>query len=223
MRVTVVLSLLAIGVTTPAIAADFAATDLTVSAPEFCSVVQRRLEGTTMVSANVNHPDYEAFQQSKAEVQPLRTEQFIEYRDPTAKADPMRISCKVKTADHLNEVFGAGTAKESGSCEMIHREMAAAVAASLAPGAAKIAVTDIVFDADDIKYMGSQWVSPYQYVYRDAAGKIHLKSKALLVNWTDIRFKLAPDRFRGAHYCHLIAPEYLAKLMTGAATAPLME
>jgi hypothetical protein len=195
--------------------ADFARTT-----PRFCAHVQQRLEGTTRIAENVDHPDYEAFKESKASVDPLRTEQFVDYEDPAAKANPRRISCKVKTADHLNDVYGDGTAKAGGTCQDIHRTMASVVAAGLTAAEIQIPRERIVFEPDDVKVMGSQWVTPFQQVHRAEDGRLHLISKALLVTWTDLRFKLAPDRFRGAHYCHLIAPEYLARLMTGAAVAP---
>lgn len=203
-----------------ACAADGAfSAELAKTTPDFCIVVQQRIEGTALVADAVEHPTYASFQESKSEVKPLRVEQFVEYRDAATKSDPLRISCKVKTADQLNEIYGDGTAKGSGTCEAIHREIASAVAAGLPVESLKISPSQITFEPDYIKYMGSQWVSPYQYVYRDGAA-LHLKSKALYVAWTDIRFKLAPDRFRGTHYCHLIAPEYLARLLTGAEQAP---
>lgn len=199
--------------------ASSAMADLSKTNPDFCATVQARLEGTALPAATVDHPTYQAFQESKAEVKPLRTEQFVEFRDAANKRDPTRISCKVKTADHLNEVYGTGSAKGSGTCQAIHREMAATIAAGTAPGALKIRAEDIVFEPDDVKFMGSQWVTPFQFVHGDG-GVLKLKSKALFVEWTDIKFKLAPDRFRGAHYCHLIAPEYLQRLMTGAEPLP---
>lgn len=192
---------------------------LATTSPQFCGEVQRRLEGTAMTSKNVDHPDYEAFKLSKAEIKPLQTEQFVEYADEAAKKDPVKIYCKAKTGDLLNETYGKGTAGKQGTCDAIHRDIADAVYASLDPSAIKIGRDRLVFEPDDVKFMGVQWVSPYQVVY-GAEGRIYLRSKALLVNWDDLKFKMAPDRLRGTHYCHLIAPEYLARLVTGAATAP---
>lgn len=203
--------------TASALAAD-EKVSLSTSSPQFCSEVQRRLEGTAMTSKNIDHPDYEAFKLSKAEIEPLQTEQFVEYADPAAKKDPVKISCKVKTGDLLNETYGEGTAKKQGSCEAIHRDMADAVYVSLDPSAIRVSRERLVFAPDDVKMMGSQWITPFQVVYA-ADGKIYLRSKALLVNWNDLKFKFAPDRLRGTHYCHLIAPEYLVRLVTGAATA----
>lgn len=175
-----------------------------------------------MTSDNVDHPDYESFKLSKADIKPLQTEQFVEYADPAAKKDPVKIYCKAKTGDLLNETYGKGTAGKQSTCDAIHRDIADAVYASLDIGAIKVARDDIVFEADDVKVMGIQWVSPYQVVY-GSQGKIHLRSKALLVNWDDLKFKMAPNSLRGTHYCHLIAPEYLARLATGAATAPPLQ
>ena len=44
-----------------------------------------------------------------------------------------------------------------------------------------------------------------------------MKAKGFQVDFTDPRFARAPERFRGVHYCHFIAPEFFARLLAGRA------
>ena len=48
-----------------------------------------------------------------------------------------------------------------------------------------------------------------------------MRSKGFRVDWTDPQFAAMPGRFRGVQYCHLVAPEYLARLVTGKEKAGL--
>jgi hypothetical protein len=189
---------------------------------DFCVAVQQMLEGTTLVAQNEVHATYDSFKESKAEAKPLLTEQYVLYADEANKADPLRISCKAKTGDLLNELYGPGTATGRTACRAVHQRIAADVLAGLTDAeraAAKIAAADIVFEEDEVVFMGSKWVEPFDYAWTDG-GKLHLKSKALLATWDNILFKLAPPQFRGTHYCHLIAPEHLRRLVLGLAEPP---
>jgi hypothetical protein len=86
----------------------------------------------------------------------------------------------------------------------------------------------VVFDpAEEVRnaanpgMTGPDWLKPYEMTWRDAAGALQLRSKGFRVDWTDPQFATMPGRFRGVQYCHLIAPEYLARLVSGKATAGL--
>lgn len=193
--------------------------------PQFCAEVQRRVAGTQQPLRNVVHESFESFVKSKPSVQPLEPQQFVEFADP-AHTQPRRISCKLKTADHINAVYGDGAAaadENENACREINRATVLAVFRDLDPGArARLAVPPhrFMLDGDENRIMGSGWIEPYPFVYAGADGAVHLHAKALLVFWNDWRWKLAPDRFRGTHYCHLIAPEYARALMTGELSAP---
>ncbi|MCS6947512.1 MAG: hypothetical protein NZM12_07850, partial [Steroidobacteraceae bacterium] len=78
----------------------------------------------------------------------------------------------------------------------------------------------VMLDGDDVRVIGSGWIEPYEFAYIGNGGHLHLFAKALHVDWTDWRWRLAPERFRGALYCHLAAPEYIRALMLGEMTAP---
>lgn len=193
--------------------------------PQFCAEVQRRVAGTQQPLRNVVHDSFDSFVKSKPSVQPLEPQQYVEFAD-AARTQPMRISCKLKTADHINEVYGNGAAAREESvnaCRDINRATVLAVFRSLDPvERTRLAVPPrrFMLDGDQNRIMGSGWIEPYPFVYAGANGTVHVHAKALLVFWNDWRWKLAPDRFRGTHYCHLLAPEYARALMTGAVSAP---
>lgn len=203
---------------TPVTALCAAATLPTQTTADFCGSVQRQLSGTTAVAVSTRvHTRFEDFVKSKAKIQPLETEQYVQYED-AAGTLPMRVSCKTKSPDHINAVYGAGSAIADASCRDVNRSIIMNVWAAMPAGqrtAAKLPPWRILLDGDDVTVRGNKYVSPYPFLYLDADGQTHLLSIALRVNWDDWMWKWAPDRVRGAHYCHLIAPEYAARLMRG--------
>ena len=78
----------------------------------------------------------------------------------------------------------------------------------------------IVFEEDETVIMGVKWVAPFDYVWNGDNGALHIKSKRLQVDWTNLLFRMAPEAFRGALYCHLLAPEYAKALVLGEADVP---
>ncbi len=184
---------------------------------EFCLEAQRVIVRTSVTPALVVHTDFDAFVKSKAAIEPLTIQQYIWYEDDDP-ARPVMVSCKLKSADHLNEAFGAGTAGGNGRCQDMNRLTYDRVRASL--GAANVAT--LVFDpAEEVRntenpgMTGPDWLKPYEMTWRDDSGVLHLRSKGFRVDWTDPKFAAMPGRFRGVQYCHLVAPEYLARLLTG--------
>jgi hypothetical protein len=190
---------------------------------EFCLEAQRVVVRTAVKPALVLHTDFDAFVKSKAAIEPLTIQQYIWYEDEDP-ARPVMISCKLKSADHLNEAFGPGTSAGDGRCQDMNRLTYDRVRASL--GAA--AVEPVIFDpAEEVRnaanpgMTGPDWLKPYQMTWRDESGALHLRSKGFRVDWTNPQFAAMPGRFRGVQYCHLVAPEYLARLVTGREKAGL--
>lgn len=209
----------------PAIAADTAREPLARTSDGFCAEGQRLTTATTLPVSNTVHVQYEGFVESKPGVDPLATQQFVEYLDGD-RSRPWRVSCKFKSADHIRAVHGAAAATapdNANACRELHRAIVLAVHRDLdAQERARVVVPPqrFMLDGDDIQVMGSAWTEPFQFAYVGNDGRVHLRSKALLVLWDDWRWKIAPDRFRGTHYCHLAAPEYVRDLMLGRAQAP---
>ena len=190
---------------------------------QFCLEAQRVVVRTAVTPALVVHADFDGFVKSKASIEPLTIHQYLWFEDDDP-ARPVMVSCKLKSADHLNEAFGSGTSAGNGRCQDMNRLTYDRVRASL--GAAN--VEPVIFDAaEDVQnpanpgMTGPDWLRPYEMTWRDAAGALHLRSKGFRVDWTDPQFAAMPGRFRGVQYCHLIAPEYLARLVLGKAKAGL--
>ena len=202
----------------PAAAPAAAHTTAPTTTANFCAIVQQRLAGTALPVRNVVHTDYQAFVKSKPRVNPLEAHQFAQFED-ASRSLPMRISCKTKTADHINAVYGSGHASDdSVSCRDINRATIMGVWSALAANERQRAAFPpwrVMLDGDDIHVMGSAYLKPYRFVYLGEDGLPHVLAKGLLARWDDWLWKLAPERFRGAHYCHLLAPEFARRLMQG--------
>lgn len=187
----------------------------------FCNDMQVAIMNNTVPATTMIHRTWDAFLESKASVDPLRNEQYITAGPSGA---PRMVSCKFKAADHIREVYGEDKAdEEPRSCEALNRDNVAAVVTALSPEEqARRAVSDdqIVYEEDITEVMGVNWVRPFDYVWRGDNGALHIQSKRLQVDWTSLLFRLAPEAFRGALYCHLIAPEYVKALLLGEDDVP---
>jgi hypothetical protein len=191
---------------------------------EFCLEAQRVIVRTDVRPTLVVHADFDEFVKSKASIEPLTIHQYVWYEDDDP-ARPVMVSCKLKSSDHLNEAFGPGTSAGNGLCQDMNRLTYNRVRAAL--GAANVEA--LVFDPDEEVrntenpgMTGPDWLKPYEMTWRDASGLLHLRSKGFRVDWTDPQFAAMPARFRGVQYCHLVAPEYLARLVTGKVPAGIV-
>lgn len=185
---------------------------------DFCSNVQQLIAGTTLRTLNTVHTDYAAFQKSKTAIAPLTSHQFVLGEPGTGT--PWRVSCKVKTPDHLRSHYGAAAAAETArSCAEVNRATVRRVYQALAAAgqAPQRPEGSWRFDADATTLLGSEWVAPYAFAYGAPDGSVHLFAKSLRVDWDTLWLAWAPERFRGALYCHLAAPEYVRRVALGAA------
>lgn len=186
--------------------------------PEFCSEVQRRLAGTSRPVRNALHSSYAAFKKSKPKIAPLEAQQYVQYEDAEGKL-PMRISCKTKTADNINAIYGAGSASGAPvSCRDINRSTILGVWAAMPAEERQRAAwmpSRVMLDGDQVSFMGNLYIAPYAFLYLGRDGMPHVLARALHVDWDNWVWKWAPDRVRGTYYCHLIAPEYAHRLMRG--------
>jgi hypothetical protein len=198
-----------------------------VTTDDFCVRVQQLLAGTGMIpDSNTVYTDYQAFRASKTGVRPLTNHQYV-MLEPGVPNSPMRVSCKIKTPDHLNAEYGPGTANDQAlGCIDVNRDTARRVYAGLNSEEIKrvrFTATRLVFEPDISTFMGSSWVGEFPFAWTGPDGQLHLQAKRLRVDWDNVWLSWAPDRLRGALYCHLVAPEYLRRLVLGAATAPTLE
>jgi hypothetical protein len=190
---------------------------------EFCSDAQQLIASTTLRANNIVHTGYEAFVLSKPKARPLETEQYHWYED-AAHTQLKMISCKMKTTDHLRTEYGDDAAGSEGVCAAVNqRSLAVALQELRGSRRGSLRYTagkNIVFDAEELTNIGPEWLKLHEIAWEDAAGALHVQSRAMRNDWLDPRYLGSPPQFRGTRYCHLIAPEYLQRLLTGEVTAP---
>lgn len=184
---------------------------------DFCLEAQRVVVNTEVRPSLVVHEDFDAFVKSKASIEPLTIHQYVWYEEG-APARPVMVSCKLKSADHLNTAMGNGTAGPDGRCQDLNRLNHRRIAARLGAAGSQPVVFDEqeeVSNTENPGMTGPDWLKPYTMTYRDRAQVLHVRSKGFRVDWLDARYQAMPGRFRGVQYCHFIAPEYLERLLLG--------
>ena len=185
---------------------------------EFCRDAQALIVGSRIPAQNIVHDDYDAFVKSKPVARPLQTQQYVMFEEgPTSQ--PRRVSCKMKTLDHLRAEYGADAAAEDIGCSGVNRDTLGRVLASLTQSERRRLrfrqADPIVFDPDELTTQGPKWLEPHDFAYTDATGRLHLVSRAMRNDWLDPRYADSPPQFKGTRYCHLVAPEHLKRILTG--------
>jgi len=189
------------------------------AAETYCLDAQRVVTRTTVPMNLVVHDDFDAFVKSKATIEGPTIHQYNWY-DPNG--DIQGFSCKMKSADHLNIEFGASSAGPEGFCHDMNMQVYELVLEQI-PDPAFASVTFDLSERLDTKeqsgMIGPTWLKPFTMTYVDPSGTLHIATKGFVINFTDPRFQKFPPSWRGTHYCHLIAPTYLADLLRGEAMA----
>ncbi|MGI9329693.1 MAG: hypothetical protein ACR2QB_03170 [Gammaproteobacteria bacterium] len=184
----------------------------------YCLDAQRIVTRTNYPVELVVHEDFDAFVKSKAVIEGPTIQQYV-WRDADAK--PVGVSCKLKSADHLNLTFGAETAGPDGACQDMNRAVFERISRLNTQPVFREVVfepVETVSNKDEPGMTGPDWLAPYTPTWVDEAGALHVKAKGFQVDFTDERFSKAPPRFRGIHYCHFVAPQFYEALLAGTAS-----
>ena len=186
---------------------------------DFCVAAQAAIVSARPVARNEVHEDFVAFTKSKPVADPLLTTQYVWRESGGSQAGPMMVSCKMKTADHLIEVYGPDAAGTDIGCSGVNEIILRQVLASLTPAERRRLRFEggrkVSFAADIVTTQGPVWLEPYALATLGADGSLQLQAKAMRNDWLDPRYAQAPPQFRGTRYCHLVAPEYLRRLLLG--------
>jgi hypothetical protein len=174
---------------------------------EYCLAAQVVITKTIIPMQLVVHEDFDTFVKSRALIEGSVIRQYNWHAED---GNIRGISCKLKSAD------------PDGLCQDMNRQ----VYKNLQKLVDDPVYDLVVFDSNETVskdeqpgMTGPDWLAPFEMTYLDEAGNLHIATKGFTVDFTDERFLKAPPRFRGVHYCHLVAPEYLAGLMRGTADA----
>jgi hypothetical protein len=192
--------------------------------PDYCTQAQKEIASARVPSRNVLVDDFQAFSRMTPSLQPFETVQFVQYADPQ-RAKPRMISCKLHSAEKIRAAYGATAAGESTTCARLNRRTLDAVMNSLSERQKKKmpfkGTIPILLDPDEQAGSEAQWLESFTMVQTDAGGTLRVRAKSLRGD-SNQRVSNKPST-GGRQYCHLIAPDYLKRILLGEVKLPAAE
>ena len=192
---------------------------------DYCTQAQKEIASSRVPSRNVLINDFQAFSNLTPSVQPLETAQFVQYADPQ-RTKPRMISCKLHSAEKIRAAYGATAAGESSTCARLNRRTLDAVMATLTDRQKKKmpfkGAIPILLDPDEQAANEAQWLESFTMVQTDAGGTLRVRAKSLRGDSNNVRVGNKPAT-GGRQYCHLIAPDYLKRILLGEVQLPAAE
>ncbi|HUQ12259.1 MAG TPA: hypothetical protein VM146_18255 [Steroidobacteraceae bacterium] len=191
---------------------------------DYCTQAQKEIASARVPSRNVVVADFQSFAARSPSVQPLETLQFVQYADPQ-RTKPRMISCKLHSAEKIRSAYGANAAGESTTCARLNRRTLDAVMATLTERQKKKmpfkGTIPILLDPDEQSANEAQWLESFTMVQTDAGGTLRVRAKSLRGD-ANQRVSTRPAT-GGRQYCHLIAPDYLKRILLGEVQLPAAE
>jgi hypothetical protein len=173
---------------------------------------------------NVVMHDFQAFSRASPSLQPLETLPFVQFSDEK-QTRPRMISCKLHSAEKIRGAHGATAAGESSTCARLNRRTLDGVMASMSERQKRKmpfkAAIPILLDPDEQAASEAQWLEAFTMVQTDAGGTLRLRAKSLRGDGALRVSTRAPAG--GRQYCHLIAPDYLKRILLGEVQLPKAE
>jgi hypothetical protein len=193
------------------------------STHDYCAQAQKEIASARVPAKNSVYDDYQAFTRATPAVQPLETLQFVQYADDK-HSQPRMISCKLHSAEKIRTHYGATAAGESTTCARLNRRTLDAVMASMTERQKKRmpfkGTIPILLDPDEQVASEAQWHEAFTMVQTDAGGTLRLRAKSLRGDGNQRVSNRSPG---GRQYCHLIAPDYLKRILLGEVQLPKAE
>jgi hypothetical protein len=191
---------------------------------DYCTQAQKEIASSRVPSRNVVITDFHAFANLTPSVQPLETAQFVQYADPQ-RTKPRMISCKLHSAEKIRAAYGATAAGESTTCARLNRRTLDAVMLTLTDRQKKKmpfkGTIPILLEPDEQAGNEAQWLESFTMVQTDAGGTLRVRAKSLRGD-ANMRVSNRPAT-GGRQYCHLIAPDYLKRILLGEVQLPAAE
>jgi hypothetical protein len=188
---------------------------------EYCSVAQKELASSRVPARNVLMTDYQSFSRASPQAKPLETMQYVAYSDSQHTRARM-ISCKLHSADRIRAEYGASAAGEPASCARLNRRTLDAVMASLTDRQKKKmpfkGTVPVMLEPDLQAANESEWLQEFTMVQTDAGGTLRIRAKSLGSPAAGTRSSTKSAGTR--QYCHLIAPDYLKRILVGEVQLP---
>lgn len=189
---------------------------------EYCSIAQKELASSRVPARNVLMTDYQTFSRASPQVKPLETMQFVAYAD-SQQAKARMISCKLHSAERIRAEYGASAAGEPSSCARLNRRTLDAVMSSLTDRQKKKmpfkGAVPVMLEPDLQAANETEWLQEFTMVQTDAGGTLRIRAKSLGSPAPGSR---ASTKATGVtrQYCHLIAPDYLKRILVGEVQLP---
>ncbi len=188
----------------------------------FCLQAQHWIATTALQPELVQYQAFEPFVESKASLDPFRIHQYYSNPLPGDGSLHRVLSCKLKSAESLNRAFGDPDPVAGGNtgCDFVTEQLLQRTLARLSAAQRRLGPEDFVVAEEVVTHMGPSWLKPWPFeaITATGDGRWRLNSRALRV--PDAWYIPLPARIKGVYYCHLIAPEYLEALVSGAVAPP---
>jgi hypothetical protein len=191
---------------------------------DYCAVAQKEVATARVPARNMLMNDYQSFSRVSPSVKPLEVLQFVDYADPQ-HTKPRMISCKLHSADRIRAEYGATAAGESSTCARLNRRTLDAVMLTLTERQKKKmpfkGTVGVMLEPDLVASNESEWLEAFTMVSTDAGGTLRIRAKSL---GTSANLKVRNGASgNGRTYCHLIAPDYLKRILAGEVQLPKAE
>ena len=193
---------------------------------DYCALAQKEVASSRVPARNVLVSDYQSFSRASPSVKPLETMQFTGFADPQ-HTRPRMISCKLHSAARIRSEYGATAAGEASSCARLNRRTLDAVMASMTEKQKKKmpfkGAVPVMLEPDLQATSEADWLESFTMVETDAGGTLRIRAKSLGAGAATMRVSTRPNPNSAVQYCHLIAPDYLKRILTGEVQLPKAE
>jgi hypothetical protein len=188
---------------------------------DYCAIAQKEIAASRVPARNVLMTDYQAFSRASPSLKPLETMQFVGYAD-NQHAKPRMISCKLHSSERIRAAYGSTAAGEPTSCARLNRRTLDAVMASMSERQKKKmpfkGPVPVMLEPDLQAASEADWLETFTMVETDVGGTLRIRAKSLGKATGNVRVSARGNNER--QYCHLIAPEYLKRILTGEVQLP---
>jgi len=188
---------------------------------DYCAIAQKEIAASRVPARNVLMTDWQAFSRASPSVKPLETMQYVGYAD-AQRTRPRMISCKLHSAERIRAEYGATAAGEPSSCARLNRRTVDAVMGSLTDRQKKKmpfkGPVPVMLEPDLQAANETEWLDAFTMVETDAGGTLRIRAKSL-ASTGKVRVSTRGGN-NERQYCHLIAPDYLKRILTGEVQLP---
>jgi len=189
---------------------------------DYCAIAQKEIAASRVPARNVLMNDWQAFSRASPSVKPLETMQYVGYAD-AQRTRPRMISCKLHSSERIRAEYGATAAGEPSSCARLNRRTVDAVMGSLTERQRKKlpfkGPVPVMLEPDLQATNETEWLDAFTMVETDAGGTLRIRAKSLAGSGK-VRVSTRGTANSQRQYCHLIAPDYLKRILTGEVQLP---